>query len=591
MLMEVNTGNAKMVEAFSEAGPKYPISNSLMYSIYKMLPNDTDLTVFRKQGKIQGFNFAFIDNHYNYHTAQDDFRHLSHQSVAHQGTYLMPLLSYFSNSDLTSLNSTHDEVYFNTPVNFMHYPFKWVFAMLAVAVVLFLFFAFIGVGKRILIPGEIGRGFLLFIGAVVVTGGLTWFLWKGLLTFYPQYNDIMQGFTYNGHSYIAAFVFLSLAIGFLFYMNSKSETVTMSYSVAPLFFWLIINLLIAIFLPGAGFFIIPVFFALLMFGWYVITQNASKVLNLILAIPAIIIFVPFIIMFPIGLGLKILYGSAMLTVLVFGLLMPVFGSFSGKGLWSALCFVTSIGFFMYAHWNSGYETGKAKPNSLLYVYDAEKNKALWATYDTNLDEWTKNYLTANPNDGKPLADFPLYSKYNSAFTYTHDAPLKSLPKPSVEFLMDSVVGEQRYVKIRVTPNRKVNRYDIFANEKMTIHNMKANGAKPLGQKGSQLERNGKKIISYYVVDNEPLEMQFSFNKTQFFDMHLMESSFDLLSNPMFQIIKRDGAMMPTPFVLNDAVVIKMRIVPTPKIKLPVVNLNSGIPEILRDTLTVPEFEN
>jgi hypothetical protein len=33
-----------------------------------MLPNDTDLTVLEKKS-IQGYNFAFIDDHYNYHTA------------------------------------------------------------------------------------------------------------------------------------------------------------------------------------------------------------------------------------------------------------------------------------------------------------------------------------------------------------------------------------------------------------------------------------------------------------------------------------------------------------------------------------------
>ena len=72
MLMETNKGNAGLVNEFAKAGAAYPVSNSLMYSIYKMLPNDTDLTVFREQGDIQGFNFAFIDGHFNYHTQQDD---------------------------------------------------------------------------------------------------------------------------------------------------------------------------------------------------------------------------------------------------------------------------------------------------------------------------------------------------------------------------------------------------------------------------------------------------------------------------------------------------------------------------------------
>ena len=96
-----------------------------------------------------------------------------------------------------------------------------------------------------------------------------------------------------------------------------------------------------------------------------------------------------------------------------------------------------------------------------------------------------------------------------------DAPIKVLEKPSIEFLEDRIVGNQRYLKIRISPNRKVNRYDIFANEKMDFYNFKANGATALGQKNSKYERNGKKILSYYVVDNEPLEIQFSINTSTF----------------------------------------------------------------------------
>ncbi|MEX0289408.1 MAG: M28 family peptidase, partial [Flavobacteriaceae bacterium] len=47
MLIETNRGNGKLIQEFTNADPKYPVANSLAYSIYKMLPNDTDLTVFR----------------------------------------------------------------------------------------------------------------------------------------------------------------------------------------------------------------------------------------------------------------------------------------------------------------------------------------------------------------------------------------------------------------------------------------------------------------------------------------------------------------------------------------------------------------
>ena len=69
--METNGKNSKLLSEFLAAKPNFPAANSLMYSIYKMLPNGTDLTVFRENGNINGFNFAFIGDHFDYNTAQD----------------------------------------------------------------------------------------------------------------------------------------------------------------------------------------------------------------------------------------------------------------------------------------------------------------------------------------------------------------------------------------------------------------------------------------------------------------------------------------------------------------------------------------
>lgn len=559
MLMETNGGNAGLVKQFSAANVKFPVSNSLMYSIYKMLPNDTDLTVFREQGNIQGYNFAFIDGHYNYHMAQDDVNHLSKKTLAHQGKYLMPLLDYFSNANLTATQTTKDDVYFSIPFSFLSYPFGWVLPMVILAFALLMIIIFVGLGKRLLFFPEMARGFIPFFGSVIVSGLITFFGWKLLLLIYPQYNDLLNGFTYNGHDYIAAFTLLSLSICFAFYQIFSFKKVTMNHYVAPLFLWIIINGLIAFFLKGAGFLIIPVFAGLLQLASFIITQKSKWILNVFLSIPALFIIAPFIQMFPIGLGLKILFGSAILTALTFGLLLPVFGSFMRKGMASLILLLLAIGFFAKAHCASGYELGKAKSNSLVYILDADKNKATWATYDTNLDEWTKNYLGENPKSAKTSQGNTLKSKYNSSFTFSADAPIKKLSRPIIEFLKDSVVGGNRYLKIRITPTRKVNRYDIFANENLVIQNFKANGLSLLGQKSSKYERKAKKLLSYYVVDQIPLEIEFNVAATSILDLDLMESSFDLMNNPLFTMEKRADWMMPTPFVLNDAVIIKQKI--------------------------------
>jgi hypothetical protein len=586
MLMETNKGNAGLVKEFANANPKFPVSNSLMYSIYKMLPNDTDLTVFREEGNIQGYNFAFIDGHYNYHSAQDDINHLSKNTLAHQGEYLMPLLNYFSNAVLNSTKNTSDDVYFTIPYTFISYPFDWVLPMVIIAFALFVIILFIGIGKRILIFKEILKGFIPFLGSVLFSGLITFFGWKLVLIFYPQYNDLLNGFTYNGHDYIAAFVLLTLAICFVFYQIFSVKKLTMNHYVAPLFIWILLNLAIAFYLKGAGFLIIPAFAGLIMLASFVLTQKSKWILNLVLSIPALLIIAPFIQMFPIGLGLKMLFGSAILTALSFGLLLPVFGSFTRKGMSSLLLFLVAIGFFAKAHYYSGYELGKAKSNSLVYILDADNNKATWATYDTNLDQWTKTYLGENPKSAKDLNDNPLYSKYNSGFSFRTDAPMKAIAKPTIEFLKDSVVGSNRHLKIRITPNRKVNRYDVLAKEDLYIENFKANGLSVLGQKGTKYERKGKKILSYYVVDQLPFEMEFNIPASSVLDLDLMESSFDLMSNPLFSMAKRQDWMMPTPYVLNDAVMIQQKIKPSTKI-VEEKPASSGIQyAVKKDSLTV-----
>lgn len=571
MLMETNNGNSKMVDAFSNANTKFPVSNSLMYSIYKMLPNDTDLTVFREKGNIQGYNFAFIDNHFNYHTEQDNYQNLNKNTLTHQGEYLMPLLNYFANASLEDLNSNNDKVYFNIPFGFINYPFQWIFPMLIGAFVLFLFFTFVGLGKRTLRLDEVIKGFLPFLGSILASGLIGFFGWKLLQNLYPQYNDILQGFTYNGHDYIFGFVALTLGVCFLFYKKSDKNNLEMSQLIFPLIIWFVLNLVISINLKGASFFIIPLIFSVLMLGFHAVTQKSNWLLNCILSIPALVIFIPFIQMFPIGLGLKMLAASCVLTALTFALLLPVFGSFIRKPIWAILCFLISIGFFYKAHSESNYDSNKLKPNSLLYVINADNNTAFWTTYDKNLDSWTKKQFGEKPENASILNLNKFYSKYDSEFTFMKKTAVKNIEKPTIEFLKDSISGVYRNYIVKITPNRKVNRYDLFANEKLNISNFKANGAKAIDLKSNIISKKTNKILSYYIVNNEPLLLEFSIASYEELDLTLIESSFDLLENPLFNVQKRPNNMMPTPFVLNNAVVIKQKLKPSPKPVIAILN--------------------
>jgi hypothetical protein len=80
--------------------------------------------------------------------------------------------------------------------------------MAFLAFILFLVLVFIGLAEDITFQ-RILRAYHFF-RLLISTGLITFLGWKALLLLYPNYNDLTNGFTYNGHAYIAAFVFLTL---------------------------------------------------------------------------------------------------------------------------------------------------------------------------------------------------------------------------------------------------------------------------------------------------------------------------------------------------------------------------------------------
>jgi hypothetical protein len=559
MILETNGGNANLVKAFVEAKPEYPVASSLMYSIYKMLPNDTDSTVFREIGDIDSYFFAFIDDHFDYHTANDTFENLDRNTLAHQGSYLLPLIHYFAENDLSDLKSNEDYVYVNFPfIKMISYPFSWVVPMLILASFLLIALIFFGISKRKLSPRNIGVGFLPFLVALIISGVAGFFGWKAILYFYPQYQEIQHGFTYNGHTYIAFFVFLILGILFRTYHVFSKKIDGTNLLIAPLVFWMIINGIVAVYLKGAGYFIIPVFFALLTLWVNIKQEQPNKLLMLILAIPAIFLFAPLIQFFPVGLGLKMIVLSSVFTVLLFGLLLSVTRFYKMKKTLSYLSFILAALFFISAHTTSDFSEERQKPNSLIYYQDANTQKAFWLTYDKTLDDWTKGYLGDTPEKADKFAINTENSKYNTGYSFASEAPNKSIPLFETLLNDDTIIDAIRKVRFTIIPNRNINQISLFADTSITFQSLAFNGKiVPKDISGTVFSnRKENKLLRYYVADNDSLEVSYTIKKEIPVSFTVLEYSFDLLDNNQFTINKRPKHTMPKPFVITDAIVIK-----------------------------------
>ena len=59
-----------------------------------------------------------------------------------------------------------------------------------------------------------------------------------------------------------------------------------------------------------------------------------------------------------------------------------------------------------------------------------------------------------------------------------------------------------------------------------------------------------------MTDNDALEITYVVEGNNTVEFTALEYSFDLLDHPQFTINKRTKAMMPNPFVITDAIVVK-----------------------------------
>ena len=112
-MFETSAGNEWLIRNLQAAAP-WANATSFAYEVYRRMPNDTDLTVFKRAG-LAGLNFAFIEHPEWYHRPQDDPGHLDLRSVQEQGNYALALARQFGGQDLRR-TASGDAIYFPTPL-------------------------------------------------------------------------------------------------------------------------------------------------------------------------------------------------------------------------------------------------------------------------------------------------------------------------------------------------------------------------------------------------------------------------------------------------------------------------------------------
>ncbi len=169
-MFETSRGNRWLIRHLARS-LEMPQASSLFYAIYNLLPNDTDVTVFKRQG-IAALNFAAIRGVQWYHTPLDDLAHASPRTLQHHGDNLLATLRAFGNADLDARSNT-DATYFDVLGFFLvWWPQEWTLWIGIVSLVLLL------VAARKTPPREMTFGVLVAFATILfaILGGvaLSW---------------------------------------------------------------------------------------------------------------------------------------------------------------------------------------------------------------------------------------------------------------------------------------------------------------------------------------------------------------------------------------------------------------------------------
>lgn len=449
---ETTSENGWMLREFKKAVKK-PISNSLAYEIYKLMPNGTDFTEFKRTG-ITGINSAFIDGWAYYHSPADTPDNIDQRSLQHHGDHMLGMIRHFGNMDLSQTKAS-DVIFFNPLGGWL-----WIYSqsldlpLILLTVLLWIVCAVKGnTEKRVRWKSIFaGSGWMLLSLVVAML----------LLLGYQQLTGLLAGrdstwFASNqyqmGNTLIVILGLALLSFGLVFRKSLKGSFESIYLGALLISILLIIP--VKIFAPTGGYILyFPVLIALAVYlGYlfldihikkglpYAVGQMIALIIPLGLWIPmAYMIFIVF------GMGLP--FGSMLFLVFFFPFLIPAYKMVSELNVHFVIYtgILVAIAGQVLLLTGKGYTDTAPKFTSLSYL--VENGKAHWYAPVASLDDWNANYLDeGEENDTDQIS---LISSRPRPYLMS-DAPVANFDSLYHQVIQEDTIAGRRHITLRIEP--------------------------------------------------------------------------------------------------------------------------------------------
>jgi Peptidase family M28 len=439
VMFQTSEGAAGLVDALASAVPDV-FASSLSQEVYRRMPNDSDLTVALQAG-LPSMNFANIDGFERYHQWTDTVANASPATVQHHGSYALALARAFGDAEPMVPPTRGDEVYFDLGPIFVHYRTRLALP-LAIGVAAVAALAIVAGARRRLRVGRIivaaGVAAIAPVVAAAVAAGVGW------VAMHAGGADLAMQTARDGvkAAYDGAMAALGVSVAWAVLNAARARGVRHGEMAAgSLVVMVLLAVVSAALLPGGSFlFVWPAAAMAVAAIWprvpaYALAATIALMTVVSLARQLGVTFGP-----PIAPAIAAISGIA--TTATFPLLEII----AGARRWSpplALGGASLAAVATAIAWPA-FDEATPRPDSLLYVVDADHASATWRSTDPAPDAWTSRMLSAAT--WMPVSDVFPRSKRK---LLSAPAPFVDVGRPDVDVVSDERDGDTRTLRLHI----------------------------------------------------------------------------------------------------------------------------------------------
>ena len=452
LMFESSDGNGKLIEALGSV--PHPVANSLMYEIYRLLPNSTDMTVFKRAG-LPGMNFAAIEQPFSYHTALDRPELLDRGTLQHEGETMLALARRFGDADLNVVRADN-RIYFDVPgLGLVSYSAAFGLAAAGMTVLLWVAVIFVGIRKNKISGARIlGAALVLPVSGFLLAAFAT-LLWVGITAIHPQYRVLPE--IYNALWYRLSFVALATGSFVVGQSALRRWFRPMDLAVGAASFWvLLLSGCLGAF-PGASFILTWPLLPVLMAWLYLLSAAGGKLtdtgrLLLLLgaATPAVVLFASVLYVLLVALTLNLIAVPVFVLVLLLGILWPLLVMLRREFLFPTLPFLVGIGFLVMGSMTAAESISHPRHDSLFYLENCNAGTAQWVSTNRVLDPWQKLAFGGTPIRHR----MPELFGTSPRMVWSSAAPNLGVRCPDITVLQDNLRGDLRTVRLHLQSRRE-----------------------------------------------------------------------------------------------------------------------------------------